>query len=191
MLGLRGRVWALYSNANCEVGGWQPKESGERPSRASINLERGKRGEEEESFGFMHDWHRTGEDTNEQPSRRKEGTHANCQWLRSKAAGRASDSCECHFLFCCNTSSLIAPRQTVTASVEHEHRDNSFGVMRFNFDLIWTQFYTRKWVKNESKLNRITPETIPLEWCDSILTHLWPNLYSKSKPSQNRIASLQ
>ena len=39
-----------------------------------------------------------------------------------------------------------------------EFRDDSFGVMRFDFDLILTLFYTRNWVKNESKLNRITPK---------------------------------
>ena len=37
--------------------------------------------------------------------------------------------------------------------------DDSFGVMRFYFDLILTQFCTRNWVKNESKLERITPNT--------------------------------
>ena len=39
----------------------------------------------------------------------------------------------------------------------------------------------------------MTAETIPLEWCDSILVHFWPNFWCKieSKSSQNRIASLQ
>ena len=36
--------------------------------------------------------------------------------------------------------------------------DHSFIVMQFDFDLILTLFYTRNWVKNESKSNRITPK---------------------------------
>ena len=36
-------------------------------------------------------------------------------------------------------------------------RDDSFEVMRFDFNFILAQFYTRNWVKNGSKPNRITP----------------------------------
>ena len=37
-------------------------------------------------------------------------------------------------------------------------RDGSFGVMRFDFDLILTQFYSRNPITNTSKSNRITPK---------------------------------
>ena len=36
--------------------------------------------------------------------------------------------------------------------------DSSFGVMQFDLDLIWTLFYIRDWVNDESKSNFITPK---------------------------------